>query len=117
MKLVYTSKFGDVVHFDCPDQATLFDELAHFQEVFEERVCGKCASTDTRFVVRMNDDNKYYEMHCNKCRAKFIFGSNKKGGGLFPKRFETYKDGDKEKSRVRGTNGWVKWNPQTNQEE
>ena len=114
MKLTYTTANGRMnVEFESDQQRGIFEELAKFQEVFENSKCGKCGCEDLRFVVRTDaDDNKYYELRCTnpKCRAKLAFGANKKGGGLFPKR----KDAD---NNWLPDGGWVKWNPETQKEE
>lgn len=111
MKLTYTTKNGRIsVEVEGESQKDLFLELSRFQEVFEETACGKCGSDDLRFVVRTVEDNQYYELRCMKCGARLAFGVHKKGGGLFPKR----KDND---GKWLPDNGWVKWNPKTEQSE
>ena len=111
MKVNYKSKNGRFnVEFDSSTQVELFQGISRFQEVFEQDTCGKCGSTDLKFVVRNVDDDLYYELRCNDCGAKLALGVMKKGGGLFPKR----KDAD---GNWLPDNGWVKWNPQTKQEE
>lgn len=97
------------VQFDSDTVKDGFTQLSLLQEVFGEGYCGKCKSDELKFVVRENEGNEYHELRCMKCSAKLLFGANKKGGGLFPKR----KDGDK----WLPDRGWVKWNPQTKQQE
>lgn len=110
MKVQYKTGDGRLsVELEGESQRDLFEQLYRFQEVFEEAGCGKCHSTDVRYVVRNVDDNLYYEKRCNKCGARLSFGSHKKGGGLFPKR----KEGD----NWLPDGGWVKWNPKTEQNE
>lgn len=111
MKLTYTTRNGKIsVEVEGDSHRDLFEQINKFQEVFEEDVCGKCGHENIRFVVRTVDDNQYYELRCSSCGARLAFGANKKGGGLFPRR----KDSE-------GTwlpdNGWVKWNPKTEQNE
>lgn len=89
------------LELDSSNQKELFENLANLQEVFGEDRCGKCDSTDLRFIVRENDGNKFYEVQCRKCYARLAFGSHKKGETLFPKR----KDGDS----YLPDNGWTKW--------
>ena len=85
MKLNY--KLGNLnVEFECDTPKEVFSQLSVFQEVFGETKCGKCGSENLRYVVRMVDDNQYYEIRCQDCGARLAFGANKKGGGLFPKR-------------------------------
>ena len=110
MKVNYQTRNGRLsVELEGDSQRDIFQEIARFQEVFEETVCGKCGADNIRFVVRNVDDNLYYELRCADCGAKLSFGSHKKGGGLFPKR----KDGD---NWLRDR-GWVKWNPKTEKNE
>jgi hypothetical protein len=111
MKVNYTNLSGRImVELEGETQADLFEQLAHFQEVFDESQCGKCQSEDLRFQVRNVDDNLYYELKCADCGARLAFGVMKKGGRLFPRR----KDRD---SNWLPNRGWVKWNPETKQEE
>lgn len=111
MKVNYTTSSGRMTaEFNSDSPRELFKELSRFQEVFEEGTCGKCGSTNIKFVVRTVDDNEYFELRCADCGAKLAFGANKKGGGLFPKR----KDAD---GAWLPNNGWTKWNAKTGQAE
>ena len=94
------------VDFEADTVKEVWHQLALFQEVFGEELCGKCGAEDLRFVVRENDGNHYYELRCNGCGAKLAFGANKKGGGLFPKRKDAEGNWLPDK-------GWQKWNPKT----
>ena len=93
------------------DQKSLWNQLAPLQEVFGNRVCGKCRGTELKYVVRTVDDNNYYELVCTspKCRAKLSFGQHKNGTSLFPKR----KDGD----NWLPNGGWMRWNAETKEME
>ncbi len=103
MKLNYTTANGRInVGFEGNSAKDLFGQIAEFQEIFDVSTCGKCGSDDLRFVKRTVDGNDYYELRCNKCGAKLLFGANKDGKGLFPKR-----KGDDGKYLPDG--GWVKW--------
>ena len=109
MKVTYTS--GKIsVQIEADTQIELFQQLANFQEIFDETKCGKCGSENIRFQVRNVDDNLYYEAKCIDCGSKLAFGVMKKGGRLFPKRK------DKE-GKWLPDGGWVKWNPDTQKEE
>tara|TARA_R110000824_G_scaffold14985_3_gene63341 strand:- start:10876 stop:11205 length:330 start_codon:yes stop_codon:yes gene_type:complete len=109
MKVQYTS--GPIkVEIEADTQIELFQQLANFQEIFAENLCGKCGSENIRYQVRNVDDNLYYELRCAGCNAKLAFGVMKKGGRLFPKRK------DKE-GKWLPNGGWVKWNPDTQKEE
>lgn len=98
------------VELEGETQRDLFGQLASFQEVFGETTCGKCGSTNVKFVVRQVEDNEYFEIRCMDCGAKLAFGCHKKGGGLFPRR----KDAD---GNWLPDKGWIKWNPETQKEE
>lgn len=103
MKVKYTTRSASLsVEFDVTSQKQLFEELALFQEVFDECACGKCGSENLKFVTRTVDDNTYYELRCLDCGAKLTFGVNKNGKTLFPKR----KD---ENGQWLPDRGWVKW--------
>jgi len=93
----------------------LFSKIAGLQEVFGNSKCGKCGSTNLRYVVRDSKDKDgndltYFELWCLDCGAKLRFGQHRSGGTLFPKRKD--KDGN-----WIGDKGWVKWNKETNKEE
>ena len=110
MKVQYT-KGSLSIEIEGERQKDVFGELARFQEVFEHNQCGKCQSEDVRFVVRVVDDNDFYEIHCQGCRARFQFGQHKsKAGTLFPRRKDT--DGG-----WLPDGGWVRYNVQTGKEE
>ena len=111
MRLNYTTNNGRIsVELEGETQVDLFAQLGAFQEVFDETECGKCQSENLRFQVRNVDDNLYYELKCMDCGARLSFGVMKKGGRLFPRRKD--KEGNWRPDR-----GWVKWNPDTKQEE
>ena len=104
-------KVGNLLfELDASDERTLFEKIAHVQEVFGNNVCGKCGNTDTKLRVRTVEDDKYYEGICPQCFARFSFGCHKKGNTLFPKR-------KNDKGEYLPDNGWVKWNPETKKEE
>ena len=66
-----------------------FKALSRIQEVFKHDKCGKCGSTNVRFVCRKDkDENDWLEIVCKemKCGCKLIFGQTKgKGGEIYPK--------------------------------
>lgn len=90
-----------IVEAEGSKQTEIFEELASLQEVFSQKQCGKCENEELRFVVREVDGNKFYELHCLKCRAKLAFGVHKQSPTLFPKR----KDGED----YLPDNGWMRW--------
>lgn len=93
---------GLVFELDVTDDRALFEKIAHLQEVFNNQTCGKCSSEKVVFRVREVEDDKYYEMHCNECRARFSMGCKKKDNELFPKR----KDAE---GNYLPDNGWTRW--------
>lgn len=99
-------------------QTEVFEELAQLQEIFGEGKCGKCGSTELRFVVRQVEDDKYYELRCTKCYATLSYGSKKKpAGNLFPHRKENDNEsimGGKLKSGDKLPNqGWLIYDSKT----
>lgn len=92
------------------EQKAVFRELAEIQETFANTTCGRCGS-EARFLVRVVEDNDFYEMRCTnpKCRARLHYGVNKKGGGVFPKR----KTDD---GKYHQFGGWMVWNKEQNKE-
>lgn len=112
MKVNFTTSDGRfTAEIEGDTQKAIFAELARFQEVFEHSTCGKCGCTDVRFVVRIVEDNDFYEIHCSKCKARLAFGQHKgKEGTLFPRR----KDGE---GSWLPNGGWMKYNQTTGKEE
>lgn len=99
-------------------QQEVFEELAGLQEIFGEGKCGKCGSTDLKFVVRDVDGDKFYESRCVQCWAVLSYGSRKKPAGtLFPHRKENENEsimGGKLKAGEKlPSSGWLKYDPQT----
>lgn len=93
-----------IVEAESEKQTEIFEQLHSLQEVFGQSRCGKCGNEDSfKYVVREVDDNKFYELRCEKCRAKITFGAHKRGNTLFPKR----KDDEGE---YLPDNGWLRWN-------
>lgn len=112
MKVTY--RVSDTLTFtvEADTQRKVFDELATIQEVFGENKCGKCGKEDIKYTVRTVDGNDYYEMRCqNKdCRARLSFGLHQQGGTMFAKK-------KNKEGAYLPTDGWVKWNKTTQQEE
>ena len=105
MKVQYTR--GPIsAEIEADTQVEVFQQLANFQEIFGETICGKCGSDAVRFQVRNVDDNLYHEAKCSSCNAKLAFGVMKKGGRLYPRRKD--KDGNWLSDK-----GWQRWNSKT----
>ena len=108
MKVSFVTSGGKVrVEVEGKTQKDIFEQIAQFQEVFDNPTCGLCGSTNIKFVCRTVQytdektgkvkDAKYYEMKCVDCGAVLEFGQLQDGEDLFPKRKDNYK-----------TNGWKK---------
>lgn len=104
----------------------IFKQLAGLEEAFGEDSCGKCKSSDLRFVYRItkdgNDTYEYPELQCKKCKAKLTYGISKQDKGIYPKRYATNDKGkvlkdDNDNAIKRGTFGWTKYNRETGTEE
>ena len=119
MQLTYKTANGRIsVTLEGDTQKDVWEELAAFQEVFENTVCSARVDVDGKkvvvssdnvvFRVRVVEDNPYYELVCVEPGPlygyKKSFGQNKKGGGLFPKSPE--KD---DPNVVLGFQGWHKY--------
>ena len=103
--------------FEGTGHTDIVAQVASFQEVFSENKCGKCGSTNTRFVIRTaksQDGAKtyiYHEHHCceKNCRRRLSLGVLDDGSHrLFPKR-KYGKDHEKD-GQYLDNNGWVRWN-------
>lgn len=100
-------------------QADLFNQMAalgEYKECLEllTEKCGKCGNDNISCTVRVAgaDESEFKELKCETrgCWAKLSVSQKKKGGVIYANR--------KDKSgEIRGSNGWVKWNSDTNQEE
>lgn len=116
---------NNIIQIEGETQIDVFKQAASVQETFGESCCGKCQSTNLQYVVRISEadgeEYEYPELHCKNCNAKLTFGQEKKNGGLWPIRFQRdgkkYKVDENGKKVPKGTNGWVKYNFQTKQEE
>ena len=84
------------------NQKELFENMAKVQEVFNEETPPGAKGLNTRYVVRVVDDNKFYEMRCQETGQVLSFGCHKKGNTLFPKRRD-------DSGQTVGKNGWHKY--------
>lgn len=119
MEVTYVSADGKLsVKVEGKTQKEIFEQIAQFQEVFENTECvvGKKSSNKVRFVVREDQEkNKYYELYCvdsdpDLRGRRLSFGSHKVGGSLFPQRKD--KEGN-----YKLNSGWTKFNKETGKEE
>jgi hypothetical protein len=115
MEMNYTTGDGRMtVTFEAKSQADLFQQLAEFQEIFEDgsvNIEGKDVPTsDLRYSVRTVDGNDFFERRYvgpdKSLRGyKLAYGQMKeKKGHLFPKR--------KDENGWLKNDGWVKWEGQ-----
>jgi len=109
-----------VIEVEGETQKDLFHELASAHEVFGEKQCGLCSSTNVRPVWRTVSKTTgkkvesfdYAEVRCDDCGAKLAFGMMMEGGRLFPKR-KLNKDGQPDNEGEYGRHkGWHKWKPE-----
>lgn len=95
-----------IIKFESANQKEVFQNLAQLGEVFSISECGACGSKDIRHAVRTVPSGKqnfvYYELHCQKCRARLSFGQSTDTVTLFPKK----KD---ESGEYLPNNGWTKY--------
>ena len=109
MKVTYQSSDKFTVEFDVSNHKELFAQVARFEEVFSNTVCGQCGGDNTKFVTRnVTKDGKqftFHEVRCQnpQCRAKLEFGELSDGSGnMFPKR-------KNENGDYKGKYGWYRW--------
>lgn len=100
------------------DHAAVWEQLASLSEAFGERACGKCNSEEIRHVVRENDGgDKFYELHCQKCRARLRMSVTKKDKRFFPKRKAGKDDASGlEEGKYLPNGGWMRFDPATKKE-
>lgn len=119
MKVRYETQDGKMSVEVEGTMVEVFEELGHFQEIFEDRTCrkGSKESDNVRFNVRTDpkEGDKYYELLCMEpgdlFHTKRAFSQNKKGtyaGGLYfsakHKNAKGHEDGT-----YKADNGWLKW--------
>lgn len=101
----------------------IFEQLIAAQEVFGEKVCGKCGKDNLEYAIRKAAQGKkehpYPEMRCLDCKAKLKYGQS--DGTFFPIRFKRdgkeYVKDENGRNIPLGANGWVKYNKETGEEE
>ena len=112
-----------IIELDLPKQKDLFKAMASAHEVFGEKECGLCKSTNigpiwrtaTKMVGKKQEFYDYPEYHCRDCRARLALGTiNDDTGTLFPIRKllpngqPAGKD-EKDKAVYGSHNGWSKY--------
>lgn len=111
MKVKYRNQKFEV-EFEGEKQHSIIEQIASFQEVFEENQCGNCKSENIAFVVRKNGKNKFYELHCRECHHKADLGTRQEDLTMYVKRLEVDSKGKavKKDDKVvrKGKNGWYK---------
>lgn len=122
MELLYKTRDGRYeVKLEGKTQRDLIEQLASFQEVFENIVAtyDGVVSDKVRWQVREVEGNKFYEQVCYdenpKIRgARLSFGCAKVGGGVFAKRKDVAEDGTETYNK---NGGWKRWNKASGKEE
>jgi hypothetical protein len=111
MKVTYTTANSRLsVEIEGDTQKKIFEQLAAFQEVFENTQCGKCQGENITNIVREVGGNSFYELRCLDCHARLSFGQHRQGDSLFPVR----KAGENDKSGLEEgvylpDGGWMRW--------
>lgn len=114
-----------VLEVEAESSKDMFGKLAEMQEVFGEKKCGLCESTNLKFAVRKATSGKkeftYYELHCNDCFARLSFGQSQDTKSIYPKR-RLDKDGvptppGDESGKYGKHNGWTQYKGPTKGEE
>tara|TARA_Y100000034_G_scaffold136729_1_gene215273 strand:- start:1650 stop:1994 length:345 start_codon:yes stop_codon:yes gene_type:complete len=102
MEITYTSNNGRLTLHASGNAREVFEQLAEFDEVFNQSTCAATGSDNVSFRVRQVEGNKYYEIVANETGHKLSFGQTREGQKLFPRRKD--KDGN-----WLADKGWVKW--------
>jgi hypothetical protein len=85
MKITYTVSPGCTIEQEVKDVKQGFSFLAYITEVFGQRKCGNCGSTNLKLRHRTPQGYDYYDVQCQDCRHEQKFGQAKETGRLFPK--------------------------------
>jgi len=119
MKVTYAPRPNLSIEFEANGDSELVRQIAKIQELMLQ-TCGKCESSKVVWQYRTVGKYTYHELKCRECHSVLSFGNNEDGSGLYPRRYEM---DDKEPKIVDGkkvwlaNNGWLKWNPETQQRE
>ena len=103
-----------IIEVEADKHTDLFRAIAGVQEVFGQKACGKCGGKNLQFRTRKKGRYEFYEAICLNCKARLSFGVHTgEAGTLFPHRVSESDGGGKE---VLPDNGWVRWDPDRQQE-
>lgn len=119
-----------ILEIEAPKQKDLFKAMASAHEVFGEKECGLCKSTNifpvwrtaTKTTGKKIETFEYPEYHCKDCRARFSLGViNDDTGTLFPKRKllpngQPPAKGEEDKAVYGPHNGWSKYKKTDNED-
>ena len=109
----------------CDNTQEMFQKIGAISEIIRaSSKCGKCGCEKIQLVHREVGKFSYFEAHCLACRAKLSFGTKQDADkNLYPRRVEIDPktnepavDSDGRKKML-PSNGWVRWNFETNQNE
>ena len=109
MKGIYQVRPNLKVEFEADNQKELFEAWANCHEVMSHNECGECGKSNIKPQVRINNDNKFYELVCKDCKAVFALGAHKKNNTLFPKVFEIIEENGEEVKKWLPDGGWMRW--------
>lgn len=107
MKLQVKVSPSTIVEVEGASQKEAFREAAAAAEVFGEKECGLCKSTNIRPVHRVVKPHEYFEYRCNDCGARLSLGQSTDTKTLFPNR-KLMPDGKPnfKKGKLGDHNGW-----------
>src|ERR1700722_4249588 len=94
-----------MIEAEVSDAKTPFETVAEGQELFDEKTCGACESTDIRCDVRTAQGFRFYNLKCRVCSARLDFGQHQDSKTLFAKRRND--DGS-----MKPHNGWYVYQPE-----
>ena len=127
MKVSQTLTNGITIHAEGENTLEVFEQLAELTKVFGEPNAVKGEhSAPYIFRVRTVGTDKFYELVVEQDGPmKFVklpYGCSKEKKELYPKRMKTDNKGkaikgDNGKGIVLPDRGWIKWNPETKQNE
>jgi len=87
MKLTYSNPTSRIqIEAEVSDAKTAFETVAEVQELFDEKACGACQSTNIRCDVRTAQGFRFYNLKCRGCSARLDFGQHQDSKTLFAKR-------------------------------
>ncbi len=120
MKANYKLNDNITIQVEAEKLSALLEEINSINNALKPESCGKCGENEIFPRVREVDDNKFYELQCQKCYAVLALGVHKESGTLYKKRMKTGSKGkaikdDNGKPVYLQDNGWLKWDKEKKQ--